>query len=59
MLGVAEMYINGVSTRRVEDSLKQFGIVQTSSTQASRATALLDDALQASRERSHWVGWPT
>jgi transposase-like protein len=31
MLCVAEMYINGVSTRRVEDILKLFGIEQISS----------------------------
>lgn len=52
MLCVAQMYINGVSTRKVEDILKLFGIEQISSTQVSRATALLDEALLAWRERS-------
>ncbi len=52
MLCVAKMYISGVSTRRVEKVLDLFGIEKISSTQVSRATALLDDALSVWRDRA-------
>lgn len=52
MLCVAQMYVSGVSTRRVEKVLNLFGIDQISSTQVSRATALLDEALVVWRDRS-------
>lgn len=48
---LSEMYLQGVSTRRVESVLNQLGIRQCSSTQVSRATALLDESLKAWRER--------
>ncbi len=51
MLCVAQMYVSGVSTRRVEKVLDLFGIEKISSTQVSRATALLDDALSVWRDR--------
>lgn len=50
-LALAEMYIQGVSTRKVAaitEKLCGFGV---SSTQVSQATALLDGQLQAWRER--------
>ncbi len=51
MLAAAEMYVKGISTRAVEKVLKEFGIEGLSSTQVSRATALLDDDLEAWRNR--------
>lgn len=51
MLAVAEMYIKGVSTRDVEAVMAEFGIESLSSSQVSRATRLLDEELQAWRER--------
>ena len=52
MLAVAEMYIKGVSTRDAEAVMKEFGIESLSSSQVSRATKLLDDELEAWRNRS-------
>ncbi len=51
MLAVAEMYVKGVSTRDVENVMLQFGIKSMSSSQVSRATKLLDDDLEAWRNR--------
>lgn len=51
MLAVAEMYIKGVSTRDVEAVMAEFGIESLSSSQVSRATRLLDEELQAWRDR--------
>jgi transposase-like protein len=51
MLAVAEMYIKGVSTRDVEAVMAEFGIESLSSSQVSRATKLLDEELQAWRDR--------
>lgn len=51
MLAVAEMYIKGVSTRQAEDVMRTFGIDSLSSTQVSRATKLLDEELEAWRNR--------
>ena len=52
MLAAAEMYVKGVSTRDVEKVLAEFGIEGMSSTQVSRATAMLDPELQAWRKRA-------
>ena len=46
MLTVAEMYVTGVSTRRVEKIMKSMGIESISSTQVSRANKAMDEALQ-------------
>lgn len=51
MLAVAEMYIKGVSTRQAEDVMRTFGIDSLSSAQVSRATKLLDEELDAWRNR--------
>ncbi len=51
MLAVAEMYINGVSTRDVEAVMREFGLERLSSSQVSRATKLLDEELEAWRNR--------
>jgi transposase-like protein len=45
------MYVKGVSTRSVEKVLAEFGIEGLSSTQVSRATAQLDEELEAWRNR--------
>jgi putative transposase len=52
MLAVAEMYIKGVSTREVEAVMREFGIGSLSSTQVSRAARMLDEELEAWRNRS-------
>ena len=51
MLAVAEMYIKGVSTRDVEAVMREFGLESLSSTQVSRAAKLLDEELEAWRNR--------
>jgi putative transposase len=51
MLAVAEMYIKGVSTRQAEAVMREFGIESLSSSQVSRAAKLLDDELDAWRNR--------
>lgn len=48
-LTLAEMYIQGVSTRKVSAILEQLCGSEVSSTQVSRATKLLDEALEAWR----------
>ncbi|HEX2136936.1 MAG TPA: IS256 family transposase [Microvirga sp.] len=51
MLAVAEMYVKGVSTRDAARVMAEFGLEGLSSTQVSRAAKLLDDELEAWRER--------
>ena len=48
---LAEMYIQGVSTRRVKAITEQLCGVEISAIQVSRATAQLDEVLQEWRER--------
>jgi putative transposase len=50
-LAVAEMYVQGVSTRRVTEVMEQLCGLEVSSTQVSRATKLLDEELTAWRQR--------
>lgn len=52
MLALAEMYVQGVSTRRVAAITEQLCGSSVSSTQVSRAATLLDDVLEAWRKRS-------
>jgi len=47
---LAEMYIQGVSTRKVTAILEQLCGTSVSSTQVSKATALLDETLEAWRQ---------
>lgn len=49
---LAEMYVQGVSTRRVKAITEQLCGVEISATQVSRATAQLDEILQEWRERA-------
>ncbi len=51
MLAVAEMYVKGVSTRDAERVMREFGIESLSSSQVSRAAKLLDQELEAWRNR--------
>ena len=51
MLAVAEMYVKGVSTREAELVMREFGLESLSSSQVSRAAALLDEELEAWRTR--------
>ena len=51
MPAVAEMSVTGVSTRDAARVMAAFGLEGRSSTQVSRAAALLDEELQAWRER--------
>lgn len=50
-LAVAEMYVQGVSTRKVAEITQELCGLEISSTQVSRAAQLLDEELQAWRER--------
>jgi putative transposase len=50
-LAIAEMYIQGVSTRKVSAITEELCGFEVSSTQVSRCTALLDEELQKFRER--------
>jgi putative transposase len=50
-LTLAEMYLQGVSTRKVSAIIEQLCGSQVSSTQVSRATQLLDETLQEWRTR--------
>ena len=50
-LAVAEMYVQGVSTRKVAEITKELCGLDVSSSQVSRAAGLLDEELQAWRER--------
>lgn len=51
MLAIAEMYVKGVSTRDAAKVMAEFGLESLSSSQVSRAAALLDEELAAWRER--------
>lgn len=50
-LALAEMYVQGVSTRRVKDITEQLCGFEVSSSEVSRASKLLDEALEAWRHR--------
>ena len=50
-LAVAEMYVQGVSTRKVAEITQELCGLDVSSSQVSRAAGLLDEELQAWRER--------
>ena len=51
-LALAEMYVQGVSTRKVKAIVEQLCGTAVSSTQVSRAAAQLDDTFEAWRTRS-------
>lgn len=51
LLSIAEMYVQGVSTRRVKRIVEELCGMDVSSTQVSRAAAELDELLAAWRER--------
>lgn len=50
-LAVAEMYVTGVSTRKVVKVTKELWGLDVSSSQVSRAAQQLDEELQAWRKR--------
>jgi len=50
-LAIAEMYVNGISTRRVTEVLEKMCGLDISSVQVSRAAALLDEQLGKWRNR--------
>jgi len=50
-LTMAEMYVQGVSTRKVKAVIEKLGGTSVSSAQVSRAAALLDEVLEAWRNR--------
>ncbi len=50
-LAIAEMYVKGISTRRVTDVLEKMCGLSISSTQVSRVAALLDEELEKWRNR--------
>ena len=51
LLSIAEMYVQGVSTRRVKKIVEELCGMDVSSTQVSRAASELDELLSAWRER--------
>lgn len=51
LLAIAEMYVQGVSTRRVKRIVEELCGLEISSSQVSRAAAELDTMLEAWRER--------
>ena len=50
-LAIAEMYVRGVSTRKVQYVMEQICGLEVTSVQVSRASALLDEELNRWRER--------
>jgi putative transposase len=50
-LAIAEMYVQGVSTRRVTDVLEKMCGLSVSSTQVSRVASILDEELEKWRNR--------
>ena len=48
---IAEMYVKGISTRRVGDVLEQMCGLEVSSTQVSRVSKILDEQLEKWRDR--------
>ena len=50
-LAIAEMYVQGVSTRRVTEVTRELCGLEVTSTQVSRAAAALDEDLRAWREQ--------
>jgi putative transposase len=52
LLSIAEMYVQGVSTRRVKRIVEELCGMDVSSTQVSRAAAELDELLAAWRDRN-------
>jgi putative transposase len=50
-LAIAEMYVQGVSTRKVTEVMQELCGLDVSSTQVSRAAKLLDEELTRGRER--------
>jgi putative transposase len=50
-LAIAEMYVQGVSTRKVTSVMQELCGLEVTSSQVSRATALLDEELSRWRER--------
>ena len=50
-LAIAEMYVQGVSTRRIEPIAKELCGFELSSTQVSRVAKLLDEELEKFRNR--------
>jgi putative transposase len=50
-IAIAEMYLQGVSTRRVTKVMEELCGFEVTSTEVSRASAKLDDMLQAWRQR--------
>lgn len=51
LLSIAEMYVQGVSTRRVKRIVEELCGMEVSSTQVSRAASELDELLEAWRQR--------
>ena len=52
LVAIAEMYVQGISTRKVTKVHQELCGLDVSSTQVSRAAALLDEGLKAWRERT-------
>jgi len=57
LLAIAEMYVQGVSTRRVKKIVEELCGMDVSSTQVSRAAAELDELLEAWRWLASTNSW--
>ncbi len=58
-LAIAEMYVNGVSTRKVKAITERLCGLNVTSMEVSRATAMLDEELEAWRGRElFWCRYP-
>ncbi len=55
---VAEIYVNGCSTRKVDSVIKAFGIDGVSSSQVSRMCSVLDEEVEAFRSRTFTGSFP-
>ena len=55
---IAEMYVNGVSTRKVEKVAAEMGFEQLSSSQVSRMCATLDEEVEGLRSARFSGTWP-
>ena len=56
-LALAEMYVKGVSTRKVQSILEELCGLEVSSSQVSRAAELLDAELESWFENSAGIEW--
>ena len=57
LMALAEMYVQGVSTRKVAAITERLCGTQVSASQVSRAAEQLDEGAWKSGAHDHWVKW--